>query len=227
LLIYGIFRGGLTGMLARLGGLYLGTRALTNRNFSQLAGRSAEDGLIRVRKTIEINAPVQEVYDLWSNFENFPRFMHNIESIHNMGDGSSHWVVKGPAGAKVEFDAFTTQMVPLEVVAWETAPGSMVRHHGQVRFHQSERGTQVNVLMAYTPPAGVAGHAVAALFGKDPKSEMDSDLARMKALLETGRTPAAHKTFTREELWHEASVPVTGSPQEERKARRVCPAWAA
>ena len=39
------------------------------------------------------------------------------------------------------------------------------------------------------PPAGAFGHAVAALFGADPKSEMDVDLLRMKAMIETGRAP--------------------------------------
>ncbi len=33
------------------------------------------------------------------------------------------------------------------------------------------------------------GHAVAALFGSDPKSEMDEDLMRMKTLIETGNPP--------------------------------------
>jgi hypothetical protein len=59
--------------------------------------------------------------------------------------------------------------------------------------------------MAYTPPAGVAGHAVAAFFGKDPKAEMDADLARMKTLLEKGKTRAEGKKVTRESV-----VPVTG-----------------
>ncbi|MGQ0547505.1 MAG: hypothetical protein ACT4P3_19600 [Betaproteobacteria bacterium] len=48
----------------------------------------------------------------------------------------------------------------------------------------------------YVPPAGALGHAVAALFGADPKSEMDADLMRMKTMLETGRPPhdAARRT---------------------------------
>ena len=45
------------------------------------------------------------------------------------------------------------------------------------------------VMMSYTPPAGVIGHAIARLFGTDPKSELDDDLLRMKVFLETGRRP--------------------------------------
>ena len=44
-------------------------------------------------------------------------------------------------------------------------------------------------MMSYAPPAGVLGHAVARLFGADPKSELDEDLMRLKNTLETGKAP--------------------------------------
>ena len=43
--------------------------------------------------------------------------------------------------------------------------------------------------MSYNPPAGALGHAVAELFGADPKHEMDDDLMRMKSFIETGGNP--------------------------------------
>ena len=43
--------------------------------------------------------------------------------------------------------------------------------------------------MRYLPPAGVLGHAVATLFGSDPKQEMDDDLMRMKTFIETDNPP--------------------------------------
>lgn len=206
LMLYSIFRGGLVGFFARLGGLALGTRALTNMDMGKITGMTQQGDAMRVRKGIQIHAPVEEVYTLWSNFENFPRFMSNVDAIHNQGNNRSHWVVKGPAGTKVEFDAIETQNIPNELIAWETTPNSQVKHQGQVRFRESgQDSTQVYVNMSYTPPAGVAGAAVAALFGKDPKSEMDSDLARMKSLLEKGKTRASGKKVTREEV-----MPVTG-----------------
>jgi hypothetical protein len=50
-------------------------------------------------------------------------------------------------------------------------------------------GTRVSVELSYIPPAGAFGHAVAAIFGADPKSEMDADLLRMKSMIETGHPP--------------------------------------
>ncbi len=44
--------------------------------------------------------------------------------------------------------------------------------------------------MRYCPPAGVIGHAIARLLGSDPRTRLDEDLVRLKALLESGRTRA-------------------------------------
>lgn len=205
LFLYGMMRGGFLGTISQLSGMLLGLRAIGNLDLRRMAGMRAAGDAVRVRKTINIQAPVDEVYELWSNFENFPRFMSNIEQIQDLGDGRSHWVVKGPAGSKVEFDAVMTENKRNEMIAWETVAESQVKHHGQVRFKQGEReGTQVNVNMAYTPPAGVVGHAVANVFGVDPKSAMDHDLMRLKSLLEAGKTGESGQKGTR------GQVPVTG-----------------
>jgi uncharacterized membrane protein len=81
----------------------------------------------------------------------------------------------------------TTRLEPNKLIAWRTLPGSAVEHAGLLRFEPTEGGTRVFVTMNYTPPAGALGHAVARLFGADPKSELDDDLMRMKVFLETGR----------------------------------------
>lgn len=215
LFLYGLVRGGFIGTLAQMGALGLGVRAVGNMDFKRLVGTTDQDDAIRVRKSVNIQAPVDEVYGLWSNFENFPRFMANVEQIQNLGDNRSHWVVKGPAGAKVEFDAVMTENRPNELIAWETVAESQVKHHGQVRFKEGAReGTQVNVSMAYTPPAGVVGHAVANVFGVDPKSAMDKDLMRLKSLLEEGKTRVAGKKVTR------AEVPVTGQQHEQNMGQQ-------
>jgi hypothetical protein len=77
-------------------------------------------------------------------------------------------------------------MRPNRVIAWESLPGSEVYNAGRVRFESVDGGTRVDVFMTYNPPGGVAGHAIAALFGVDPKSAMDDDLLRLKSLLEQG-----------------------------------------
>jgi len=213
LVISGLIRGGITGTLSTLGGVLLGSRALTNMDVRSLTGMGEPQSAIRVRKSIKIHAPIDQVYRLWSNFENFPKFMSNIHEIRDIGNQRSHWVVKGPAGSRLEWNAVTTEMRENEVVAWETEPDSQVKHSGRVTFRESGDGTQVNVMMSYLPPAGVAGHAVATLMGKDPKSQMDSDLARMKSLLEEGKTTSKQRTVRQEHV-----MPVTGEHKEQEES---------
>jgi uncharacterized membrane protein len=212
---YGSGRGGVIGFFAKIGSLILGSKVISNVDLRSitagLTGR--EDQPIQVHKSISVNAPVDEVYGLWSNFENFPRFMDNIEEIHDIGNGRSHWVVKGPAGTRVEFEAQMVENVPNEVVAWETTPDSQVKHSGAVRFKENRSGkTQINVNMEYSPPAGIAGHTVAKMFGKDPKTEMDADLARFKSIMEQGKTTAKSQEVKRNQV-----MPVTGETQQSQQ----------
>ena len=66
----------------------------------------------RVHESIEVQAPLQDVFRYWSNFENFPSFMQNVEEVRMSGRDTSHWRVKGPLGKSVEADARMTEMGP-------------------------------------------------------------------------------------------------------------------
>ena len=171
-------------------GIGLLARGITNVEMRRLVGAGAGRRAVEVQKTINIAAPIEQVYGFWSNFENFPRFMANVREVRRTGEGRSHWIVAGPAGAQVAWDAVVTRAARNELLAWKSVAGASVENAGIVRFDKNEDGTtRVQVRLSYNPPAGAFGHAVAALFGADPKSEMDADLLRMKSLIETGAPP--------------------------------------
>jgi len=116
-------------------------------------------------------------------------------------NGRSHWVAAGPAGISISWDAEITEQRPNQLLAWSSVPSSTIRTEGRVRFDTEPDGrTRVSIRMSYCPPAGVLGHAVACLFGADPKSEMDDDLVRLKSLLEVGKTRAHGVPVTREQV---------------------------
>lgn len=190
--LYGLLRGGLSGKIVTLAGLNFVARGLTNRGLTGLV-QPSRAGAISVRKNLHVNAPVEEVFNFWRNYDNFPRFMSHLQEVRDMNEGRSHWVAKGPAGTSVEWDAAITQMEPNRVLAWESLPGSKVYNSGRVRFTPAEDGTDISIYMTYSPPAGAAGHAVASLFGVDPKSAMDDDLVKLKSLLEQGKTPSGQQ----------------------------------
>jgi uncharacterized membrane protein len=116
--------------------------------------------------------------------------MSNVREVRQTGDNRSHWVVAGPAGAPIEWDAIITGSVPNELLTWETVPGSPIQHAGIVRFQPNPDGTtRLDIRMSYNPVAGGLGHAVASIFQADPKSQMDQDLLRMKTMIETKVPP--------------------------------------
>jgi uncharacterized membrane protein len=141
---------------------------------------------IRVDKSIVVNGPRDEVYRFWRRLENLARFMENVYSVREIDDRRSHWVVKGPAGRRVEWDAVIHNEIPNELIAWRTFEGAGVDHAGSVIFRDAPGGgTEITVELQYNPPGGTLGAALAALWGKEPGMEIERDLKRLKHILET------------------------------------------
>ena len=193
LTLYGLRRSGISKPLLSTAGLIITARSVTNMDTRSLLGVGGEN-LIKVRKSINIDAPIDEVYQFWRNFENFKLFMNHVKDI-TVQDDVSTWQVAGPAGSTVDFKSHITRDIPNESITWESLPESQVKHAGFVRFDPSrDGGTRVSVQMEYLPPAGVLGHAVAQLFGVDPRQAMNEDLIRLKSLLEQGKTSSTKGT---------------------------------
>jgi uncharacterized membrane protein len=115
----------------------------------------------------------------------------HVQEVKDLGDGRSHWIVEGPAGIPVEWDAVVSAYIPHEILAWRTEPNSLIQHAGTVRFQPNAAGgTTVEVHLSYNPGIGAVGHALATLFGADPKHQMDDDLLRMKTFIEVGKAPS-------------------------------------
>ena len=140
----------------------------------------------RVQESIEVQAPIQDVYSYWSNFQNFPRFMENIEEVRMTGEDTSHWKVKGPLGTSVEFDAKTTEMNPEQGVGWNTVDGQVMTS-GEIRFQEVQPDrTRVEVTMNYAdPPGGKAGELVANILS-DPEKSTRQDLENFAGIVERG-----------------------------------------
>jgi uncharacterized membrane protein len=199
----------LLGLAAAAAGGVLAARGSSNAPLARLVGAQGRRG-IDIRKTLRVEAPIERVFETLSNYENFPAFMRNIRRVTLHPDGRSHWVVAGPAGFSVEWDAETSVYRPNEVLGWRTVRGATVEHAGLIRLEREGAGTQLDIRMTYNPPAGALGHIVAKLFGADAKTELDEDLLRLKTFLETGTAPrdaaarstAAHDTSRQTESRH-------------------------
>lgn len=199
----GFKEGGLVGSFFSAVGLASLGRAISGTPAKRLLGVDGGHRAVDVTKTVNVNAPIDEVYQFWSNFENFPRFMSYVKEVKDLGDGRSHWVVEGPAGTSVSWDAHVTQRVENKRLAWASGESTPVQNAGIVHFSPNQDGgTQVQVELSYNPPAGVLGHTVAEILGYDPRSLMNEDLLRFKSLIEEGKTSANGHQVTRREVTH-------------------------
>lgn len=153
----------------------------------------AEDGPkgITVKRSVTIGKPRDELFRIWRNFENLPRFMKHLDrvDVDEAGGGMrSHWVAKAPLGRQVEWDSQIIAETENEHIAWKSLPGSLVESIGSVQFSDAPagRGTIVSVSMQYHPPAGSMGAAVAKLLGEEPDMQVRESLRNFKQMMETG-----------------------------------------
>ncbi|QMU70529.1 SRPBCC family protein [Streptacidiphilus sp. P02-A3a] len=87
----------------------------------------------QIEESIGVDAPLGVVYDLWTRFTEFPRFMGGVERIDRIGYDLTHWVTNVD-GVHREFDARITEHIPEERIAWESVGGT--RQAGVVTFHR-------------------------------------------------------------------------------------------
>jgi uncharacterized membrane protein len=164
-----------------------------NTTHSDSDTRSALSGArgANVEEVVTVNAPAEELYAFWSDFERLPSFMDHLVSVWQIDYRRSHWEAKAPLGRTVKWDAEIINEIPGELIGWRTLPGSDVVSAGSVRFKRASggRGTEVRVRLQYDPPAGKVGATVAWLLGHEPSQTIREDLRRFKQLMETGEIP--------------------------------------
>lgn len=143
-----------------------------------------------VQRSVTINRPKDELFRIWRNLENLPRFMKhlNLVKVNQIDNGRSHWVAKAPLGREIEWDSEIIEERENDYLAWKSLPGSMVGSIGRVHFLDAPggRGTTIHVSMQYQPPAGSLGAAFAKLFGEEPAQQVREDLRHFKQMMETG-----------------------------------------
>ena len=161
-----------------------------------LADGDAADGTanaaaVTVNESTTINRPPSVLYEIWRGLELLPSFIPAIKSVARIDDTRSHWVVTGPAGVDVAWDATVVDDVPNQLIAWRTTAQADVASDGSVRFTAARGGreTVMQVRLRYEPPVAKASALAAWLVGKAPGQLVRDALRRFKAFMETGEAP--------------------------------------
>lgn len=183
---YGFTRRTSSGQLLALAGIGFLARNVGSPAVGRLFRSDEGAEMIGVRKTIEIKASPETVFDIWTRYENFPHFMSHVIEVRDLGQQRSHWVVKGPGNVNLEWDSVLTECSRPTRLAWRSEPDADVKNSGSVYLEPYNGGTRATVQMSYAPPAGGVGRGAATLLGANPEQELEEDLVRMKNFIESG-----------------------------------------
>jgi uncharacterized membrane protein len=146
-----------------------------------LAASRAHPGenMERIDKTFEIDCPIRTVYNQWTQFEDFPRFMDGVKEVRQIDDTHLHW--RASIGGKdKEWDAEITEQVPDQRIAWRSTSGAP--NAGTVRFEPlAQDRTRVMLSMEYEPQGMVekAGDAIGVVSHK-----VENAVEKFKELVE-------------------------------------------
>ena len=148
-----------------------------------------------IERSIDIEAPVRVVYNQWTQFEEFPRFMEGVQEVRQLDDKHLHWrAVVG--GAEKVWDAEITEQIPDERVAWRARAGAA--NAGVVTFHRITDGrTRIMLQLEYDPQGVVetVGDAVGVV-----SHRVENDLLRFKDFVEMrGRETGAWRGEIRQD----------------------------
>ena len=141
--------------------------------------------MAHVEKEIEVDKPVDHVYSQWTQFEEFPKFMENIEQVRQLDDKHLEWNAK-VAGTQRQWKAEIVEQKPNRVIAWRSMTGD--QNDGKVEFQPVNGHTRVKLSLDYEPPKGAVGEIGDKLTQATPRS-VENDLKRFKAFIEQRPQP--------------------------------------
>ena len=150
-----------------------------------LAAQSFRPGrrsrVLRIEKSIQIGAPVSEVFGAWADLASLPQRITTVRSVTRSGD-RFRWEVE-VAGQSFAWDAVVTQFIPLQALGWKSLSGP--KHSGRISFAPLREDTLLHVQMNYAPPLGRAS-AIMAPVEEQLASYVEHALHEFKASIEKG-----------------------------------------
>lgn len=133
----------------------------------------------KFERSINVDVPVREAYNQWTQFESFPQFMEGVEEVRQLTDTKLRWRAR-IAGKAEEWDAEITEQQPDQRIAWTSTSGA--KHAGVVTFHYIDADTTRVTLQIEYEPEGFVENVGDAL--NVVERRMKGDLERFKKFIE-------------------------------------------
>lgn len=132
-----------------------------------------------IQRWTDVAVPVDQAYEAWTKFDEFPKFMHRVLNVRQKGDDRISWQEKIWFSTR-DWEGRITEQRKNELIAWKTTKGT--QHMGVVSFHPlGDRLTRVMVTMEFEPTGMIEKMGSGMRF---VKRAVEADLARFKAYVE-------------------------------------------
>jgi uncharacterized membrane protein len=137
----------------------------------------------RIEKSIEVECPLATVYNQWTQFEEFPRFMEGVKEVRQLDNKRLYWHAE-VAGRDKQWNARITEQIPDRLIAWQSESGEETS--GAVSFHsESPNRTRVNLELSYDPKGFVESTGdTLGIFAR----RVEKDLERFRDFIENRGT---------------------------------------
>jgi uncharacterized membrane protein len=138
---------------------------------------------------IEVDAPIEFVWSLWSDLEQMPRWMKWIDSVKVLEDDPtlSRWKL-ATGGLEFSWQSRILKRIPNQIIQWESVDG--LPNRGAIRFYDRGPSSIVKMSISYAIP-GFLGQLMDNLFlGKAVESTLQADLKRFREYALNAKTTA-------------------------------------
>jgi uncharacterized membrane protein len=142
-------------------------------------GQGGSGRRMPIQQSVDVAVPIKVAYNRWTGFEDWPEFMHRVESV-DQADDTTLSVSMKVWGVTRRFEAEIVEQRPDQRIEWNVSEG--LAHTGVVTFHElAPRLTRVEVSLDFEP------HGILEKMGRGmrfAKRAVRADLHRFKALVE-------------------------------------------
>jgi len=147
--------------------------------------------MARFQEYIDVMTDAQTCYEQWVCFEDFPRFMKHVRNLTPQGSNQWHWVIDGPLGKTIEWDAVMDGNEPNRIISWHSVGENDIVAEGVMTFQEiAPNLTRITSSIQFEAPAEPLGELIAELFS-NPSQMVKEDLRNFKQLMENSRFAAA------------------------------------
>jgi uncharacterized membrane protein len=174
-----------------------------------------KDNMVEHHAAVTVNAPVHQVFSLFTHFNDFPKFMSFVKEVTYYDEQRSHWVAE--VVGEHQWDAVNENWLEDQQIAWRSYNG--LDNTGKVLFQPTGANqTHVDVYVDYDPPAGVLGDIGEKLgAGSRFQNNLQHDLDNFARMVDQA-PPGALDPESSNYLFHSGSAAAKGTTTDRQDA---------